>query len=119
MPLALAMQSHCHLVGPHRCCVISVCLFACPCRPAAAGQLLALCAGHLAAMQAAAAAAAEAFESGAVDDVNSRSPPAWQADLGAVVDSTLAVADALPAAVDATLFEPVRSALALMAQVSA
>ena len=91
-------------------------LFACPCRSAAAGQLRALCAGHLAAMQAAAAAAAdEADLPGGAPVITNPAP--WQADLGPVVESMLAVANALPGAIDVCFFDPVCTALASMAQV--
>ena len=91
-------------------------LFACPCRSAAAGQLRALCAGHLAAMQAAAAAAAdEADLPGGAPVITNPAP--WQADLGPVVISMLTVADVLPGVIQCTFFDPVHSAFALMAQV--
>lgn len=67
-------------------------------------------------MQAAAAAAAdEAVLPGGASAITALAP--WQADLGAVVESMLAVADALPGAVDTVFFDPVHTVLALMAQV--
>ncbi len=67
-------------------------------------------------MQAAAAAAADeaALPGGAPVITN---PAPWQADLGPVVKSMLAVAGALPGVIDASLFDPVSTALASMAEV--
>lgn len=67
-------------------------------------------------MQVAAAAAADeaALPGGAPVITN---PAPWQADLGPVVESMLAVAGALPGVIDAGFFDPVSTALASMAQV--
>jgi len=110
------MLKMCHLHGNNRLrgdCHCnsrkwSFCHRHCPCREVHA-QLQAMCAGHVAAMQAAAAAAAAA-PAGAAESELEDSSLFWQA--------TLIAAATLPAAADASLLEPLEAVVGQLPEVS-